>query len=394
MITEDDYNAMAGPDWPLYREFVNRVNVPQFVLDEIAAMTKESDFEIQKYSSFCAVPFYAVEYPANISCCLMKNGRPLDKIKQDMLESRRPPECSTCWRIEDAGNESDRMIKNSMFDHAFKRDIVSLAKECLDNNNQTLFYKVTTSNVCNAACVTCGSKASSTWGKIEKKHNIVAAPLWQIYPDDINIDYSSAKFISFLGGEPTLSKTNFDILEKLLDHNNNSCSISFITNGSFTLGDYQRRLLKEFKNLDFCFSVDGINSVFEYMRYPLAWQDILDNIEYCKREDILVSASFTVSNVNLFYYDQTVNWFKQNNIKHNLNLVYNPVYFAPGSLSEDIKTIILSNNPGLARNNFLRPHAETDDIEYQNFKDKIAEQDILKGISIVDYMPDFWKHIQ
>lgn len=37
-VTKDDYERMAGPDWPTYDDFVNNPAVPEFVLNEITKM--------------------------------------------------------------------------------------------------------------------------------------------------------------------------------------------------------------------------------------------------------------------------------------------------------------------------------------------------------------------
>ena len=136
---------------------------------------------------------------------------------------------------------------------------------------------------------------------MERKNGITPNKSWNIKVRDLNnrIDYANAKSIGFRGGEPFLSKTNFDILEKLIEIGNTDCFINFTTNGSSDILDYQKNILRKFKNINFCFSIDGIGPVFEYMRYPLTWDKLEENLEYCRKNNILISASYTVSNLNI-----------------------------------------------------------------------------------------------
>jgi sulfatase maturation enzyme AslB (radical SAM superfamily) len=203
---------------------------------------------------------------------------------------------------------------------------------------------------------------------------------WRISPNkiDLQIDYKTAKLINFRGGEPLLSKTNFHILEQLLLVGNTECFISFQTNGSITPTDDQEVLLRNFKNLNFSFSIDGIGPVFEYLRYPLKWSDIEKNIDWCRQRNIMISINYTISNLNVFYHEQTTSWFKKNKIPYLYNLVYSPEWFAPSVLPLSVKSRI----------NFDFVNSDKDTEWYAIFKEKISQQDTWKGISMHDYLPD------
>ena len=78
--------------------------------------------------------------------------------------------------------------------------------------------------------------------------------------------------------------------------------MSFVTNGSFSLNARQKEILAKFKNLNFCFSIDGVGPVFEYLRWPLKWVDIENNISWCQANNVEFSVSYTLSNINLLYH--------------------------------------------------------------------------------------------
>lgn len=389
-VNEADYHSVAGPDWPNFDQFQLHVNVPDFVYDEIDTMLfRKEPFQ---HPTFCVLPFYGHEYPKNTPCCVMSSDKDIDRVKQEMLNGIRSPECNHCWRLEDAGIKSDRLIKNESLDF-YTSDLEQLFNDCRAGKNKIIHYKIDASTVCNATCVTCGSDSSSAWAVLERKYTGITVPRKYLTNDEADqlIDYKSAVAISFRGGEPLLSDTNFYILEQLLKHNNNECFISYVTNGSIEIANERKQLLSKFKNVNFSFSIDGIGSVFEYMRYPLSWDKIQENIQFCRDSNILVSANYTASNINILYYNQTIKWFENNKIPYRIGYVENPRYFRPGALPMAIKQHLRQSNINLE---IFLSHGTQDDVDFEEMKRQIIKQDMWKGISIQDYLPEFAQLIQ
>jgi sulfatase maturation enzyme AslB (radical SAM superfamily) len=306
-----------------------------------------------------------------------------------MLSTQRPESCKKCWKLEDAGLKSDRLIKNETLDHFSNIDLEQLITQSQLGKNEIIHYKIDTSNTCNAACVTCDGSNSSTWNKLLQKNNLPVQKNWKILPEQTAnwINYSSARSLSFRGGEPFLSDTNFYILEQLIEHNNTDCFVSFVTNGSFSLNTRQKEILTKFKNLNFCFSIDGIGPVFEYVRWPLKWNDVENNITWCQNNNVNVSVSYTLSNINLLYHTQTTQWFKDHKINYLTNPVYSPAYFKPQSLSIDAKQK-LGQSPDC---NAIAPwltHSPSDDHWFAKFQTEILKQDSMKNISMRNYLPE------
>lgn len=386
-ISQADYEVVAGQDWPPFAQFQQHIDVPDFVYKEIDDMIRPP--EGFSHPSFCVLPFYAIEYPLKTPCCLLAPTANINEVKSSMLSGQRPAACNKCWRIEDNNLKSDRQIKNETLDFYTNIDLEQLIEECRQEKNKTIHYKIDTSNTCNAACTTCNGKFSNTWNKLLKKHDLPAGKDWKISPDQTTdwVDYVHAKSISFRGGEPFLSDTNFYILEQLIAHNNTDCFVSFVTNGSFSLSRRQKEILSKFPNLNFCFSIDGIGPVFEYLRWPLKWSDIENNISWCQHNNITVSASYTLNNVNLLYHSQTIQWFLDHNINYLTNPVYLPVYFKPQSLPIHAKQQ-LAQRPD---SDVLAPwltHSSVDERMFERFQVEIAKQDSMKNISIRDYLPE------
>jgi hypothetical protein len=391
-ITQADYVSVAGADWPSFDQFLLHDNIEQFVYDEIDQML--SPDEAFDHPAFCVLPFFGLELNnSQTACCLLPTGHDIKKIRAKMLDGQRPTECAKCWHNEDSGIKSDRQVKNETLSFLQNVTIQSLLEDCEQDRYGVKMLKIDTSSTCNATCVTCGSGSSSAWGALERKNNIVPENNWRIPYDEFTqwLDYSDIKAVSFRGGEPFLSPTNFDILDQILKHNNTECFVSFVTNGSFDLTDRQKHTLSKFKKVNFCFSIDGIGPVFEYMRYPLSWNKILNNIKWARDNNIDVGVSYTLSNINLWYHAQTTAWFREQGINFLTNSVYTPTHFQPSALPESIKDIITDRDPDIAK--LLGTHTDQDDQNYQRFLMEIQKQDRWKGISIRDYLPEFSEHL-
>lgn len=390
-VTQADYESVAGPDWPAFDQFRLHENVEQFVYDEIDQMLGPN--EVFDNPAFCVMPFYGWQTDIKSACCLLPKNHDIVKIRADMLDNRRPEECRKCWNNEDAGIKSDRQIKNETLGLLADVTIQSLLDDCNQGRYGISMLKISTNNTCNATCATCSSEASSSWATLERKNNVKPAKSWKINLQNFSykLDHSRLRVAAFHGGEPFLSSTNFDLLEQILDYGNADCFISFVTNGSFDLTKQQKYILSKFKRVNFCFSIDGIGSAFEYMRYPLSWSKTLDNIKWTRDNNIDVSVSYTLSNINLWYHSQTVSWFREQGINFLHNLVDYPAHFQPSALPENIKDIIIADNPDIAK--LLGKHTDNDDQNYQKFLVQIQKQDSWKGISIRDYLPEFAEHL-
>lgn len=335
---------------------------------------------------FCVLPFYGAEYTPDgfaSPCCLLSVNTNIQEVQTIMLSGKRPPACQKCWYLEDQGKTSDRQLKNSAFDFYADRDIRFVEEDCQQGKFSPQIIKLYTSNLCNSTCVTCGPGASTAWATLKnlKVFNTIEQPILNsfIYQDFV--------MLNFVGGEPLIEKKNFDILSKLIAVNNVDCFISITTNGSVTLTESQKDILKKFKNLNICLSIDGIEKRFEYLRYPLSWNALLENIEFFRKNGNEISISYTISNMNILYYSETVKWFSEQGFNHNHIIVSSPDYFSPAALplqvKEQFNIDILS----------IDKHTSNDDRRFIAACKEIKLQDSLKKIHIKNYMPEFYNII-
>ena len=333
--------------------------------------------------TFCSKIFYHKEIDfseTTIPCCLIRpRSADIDKMRTQLLNGERPIECKTCWDLEDKSIESDRQIKNKSLDFYLDRDIEKIEEDCKNENYSTKTVKIAISNLCNATCVNCNSGLSSAWATLRKEKTFTIVDQTKID----SIDWGGLVMLSFVGGEPLIDKKVFATLEKMIELGNTDCFIDMVTNGSVELTTKQIEILSKFNNVQMVLSIDGIEKRFEYMRYPLKWNKLLDNIDLFKELGFSLAISYTVSNVNAMYYNETIDWFNSQGIPHNTNPVTEPLYFSPQCLPVEVKKKI--DVPFINSENHITAHDE----QFIKACEELREQDQLKEIDIADYLPEF-----
>ena len=92
------------------------------------------------------------------------------------------------------------------------------------------------------------------------------------------------------------------------------------------------------------------------------------------------------------YHDQTVNWFKEHDLKFIVNPVYSPAYFRSNALPEKLKQQIIQQlSPNVQQ--LIAVHSQQDDLNFEIFKKEIAKQDRWKNIQLKHYLPELAKAI-
>lgn len=334
-------------------------------------------------NTFCVLPWYSLELPSNSPCCLLPKNTNINQVKTDLLAGIKSPACAKCWSLEEQNQTSRRQMENKFLDYKLDQDLELIYEDCKTKTIDPIVYQITLSNLCNQACVPCNSSASSKWAEIERKMHIIPKPLLEINLSTANINYSTARRISLLGGEPFFDPKTFELLEQLIKHNNTDCFITLVTNGSITLKPEQIELLSKFTDLNICISIDGTGPVFEYMRWPAKWEVVCENIKKFQEITNNISVSYTISSLNIFYHEQTVNWFQKQGLRYNHNIVSEPSWLSLGAMPVELKKLLQNNQ-------FALPWLETNgtEISLKEYFDRIQKQDTAKRIRIENYLPE------
>jgi len=187
---------------------------------------------------------------------------------------------------------------------------------------------------CNAACVMCGPHFSSLWKKQINK-NYKLEDYTDLYDKIIAThDFSKLKMISFMGGEPLLSDQNLRIIENVTHPS--EVKVIYITNGSVSIDDYLIDIWSKFKRVDIVVSIDGTEDQYDYIRWPLKWSKISDNISKILDDtkdnpNIRINSTFTANPMNIFYFDKLENWANSLNLNLSINVCHHPAWGLDGT---------------------------------------------------------------
>jgi sulfatase maturation enzyme AslB (radical SAM superfamily) len=235
----------------------------------------------------------------------MDSSEWLTNARASMAQDSWPSECSRCKESENIGNKSIR--QHSLNTHA----------QLLDAKSDYLVLGGVLDNVCNSACQTCNEKLSTKIGslrsneytKINNSELIDTLPVERIVQMDIN------------GGEPSASPNYLKLLKNLPP---NVKHLRINTNGSrliTVLADLIQRGIK----VTVTVSLDGIGRGHDYVRWPIKWQDVEQNIQAYQAMGLYeLNTWTTVSALNIGDLKNIFSYVQQHNLKNSWALVETP----------------------------------------------------------------------
>jgi molybdenum cofactor biosynthesis enzyme MoaA len=133
-------------------------------------------------------------------------------------------------------------------------------------------------NLCNLKCRMCSIYSSSLIEEEYVAHGM-ATPIIQRPTDDvIDFDLSNLDCLAILGGEPTVNKRMFPILDYLIDNNmQETVTLNYTTNCTSVNRPWMSRVEK-FKQVHINLSIDAAGKAYEYIRTGANWKKVEQNI--------------------------------------------------------------------------------------------------------------------
>ena len=235
----------------------------------------------------------------------MDSSEWLANTRVSMSQDSWPDECIRCKESEDVGHKSVR--QHSLDRHA----------QLLDARSDYLVLGGVLDNVCNSACQTCNEKLSTKIGSLRSKDYVKinnsalidTLPVERIVQMDIN------------GGEPSASPNYLKLLENLPP---NVKHLRINTNGSrliTVLPDLISRGIK----VTVTVSLDGIGRGYDYVRWPIKWSDVEQNIQAYQAMGLHeLNAWTTVSALNIGDLKNIFSYVQQHNLKNSWALLETP----------------------------------------------------------------------
>lgn len=332
------------------------------------------------------------------ACCINKLSDPVDDVNfytHPQLVSQRErikngeqiPECSRCWERERNGFSSTRTDNNQFYDHKNK-DPYEVELVVADYNVPPL---------CNAMCIICSADYSSAWAAEDAKFNSLTTNrlFTEIYKSTKHkdLDLSALRRIYFNGGEPLLSNEHAEVLECIKEQQGSlrEVDVLFNTNGSVLPSDRVISLWQETRSVTAMISVDAVGSQFEYIRYPLNWAVVEDNIRTFAKNATLyniygISISCAVGVHNVLELPEFFAWLKQIQAECPIikSLDLQPVMGTLGltNLSSELKHLYLQTLPNTDEYNLIRSWVEQAEIsESQDWINYLNRLDKRRGLN-------------
>jgi MoaA/NifB/PqqE/SkfB family radical SAM enzyme len=271
--------------------------------------------------------------------------------RKEMLENKRPSECSYCWNVEDNSTSfSDRVFKSSEpWSEPFFDEI---SKSNWRDNYNPKYVEVSFSNTCNFKCAYCGPEYSSKWmeeindhgpyklsfdyngiQRMEERNtkpykhsenNPYVNSFWEWFPEL----YKSMDTFRITGGEPLLSKDTWKVLDFILETDEPNRNLKLSINSNLGVPDNLidkliEKLDKIIKNdlvkeIIIFTSCDGYGIQSEYTRYGMNFEKLFNNIDKVlsalPKITVVVMSTFNIFSV--FSYESLIKKIHELKIKH------------------------------------------------------------------------------
>lgn len=288
--------------------------------------------------NFCVIPWsgFELEPDGKIKNCIISADVIGDTHKQDiediisnnplrkrMLAGEYPTNCNGCYLQEKNLKQNFDSISSRIY---YTKQLANkLTPTLLDNDNNFELKHVDLrwSNLCNQACVYCGSSYSSKWAqelgeKVSRNKKSTEKIKKYVYD---RIDGLENVYLA--GGEPLLMKENKEFLDLLYEKNPNA-TIRVNTNLSKTETGVFEKVCK-FKNVHWTVSVETMEKQYEYVRYHGNWKDFLKNLDIIKKLGHKISFNMLYFILNYRSIFSTVDHLQQLGF-HNNSFVIGPLY--------------------------------------------------------------------
>lgn len=267
------------------------------------------------------------------------NNDTMKRIRKQVLNNERPPECEPCFNLEDQGVESLRQrhiaghipeARVNLYPRALKqlRDDFSMPFEI-----PTMELKL--NNLCNLKCRMCHPMDSTSWNDwsevkdfykaegnimyaLVEQHKLESKPHLDKFQDNpewwSNLEKLIPHFrrVEFAGGEPLMDPQHYRILDMLAPYGD-QIEIKYATNLSM-LGKSNRTIWEywpKFKSVAVNVSIDGIGDSYEYVRGNASWAELVNNIKQIQTIPNVsrIVGAVTVQVSNVLILDKIMKYF-------------------------------------------------------------------------------------
>ena len=217
----------------------------------------------------------------------------LVEAREKLAQNQWPDPCVECKTIEEQGRQDSMRLNSASAYSDFSRDDITL--------------EIRPGNVCNFACQTCWTPASTRVAEFYRKAGI-PDPFANFVKNDLtNFDFllpvsQRLKKIIILGGEPFYDPKCLDFLQWCLA--NTSAELMAFTNGSVVDLELLSNSNRKFTLI---FSLDAVGRPAEYIRFGTAWDQVINNFNLVRNlNNVEVRVNITTSVYNFYYFADVI----------------------------------------------------------------------------------------
>ena len=230
------------------------------------------------------------------------NSEHMRSVRRRMMAGETLPECEVC---------NDRLLNTNVyrtyFDHLFQHKLPEVFASTAEDGSTTMApvsWDYRFSNLCNFKCRTCGDMLSSSWESEQKQNNMVdwtnpknnwmregiRSQIQQFSDHQVEAEFSNAveehriEEVYWVGGEPLMYEQHWRYMKRIVElgdgpklyarYNTNLSRIHY--RGMDLFSD----ILANVRDWQICASLDGTNTIGEYIRTGLDYEQFCRNFEH------------------------------------------------------------------------------------------------------------------
>ncbi len=288
---------------------------------------KEKKFRFNKSKVFCMAPWVSLNNNPNgdiLPCCIARDGVFGNLYKDDietiwnndkykefrkgMLEDKQSPHCERCYKEEEWGSSSNyRKYWNELYYNKYNELIPNTNPDGSVDKMNLYRWDFRFNNLCNLACIGCGTDYSSSWVELNKKMwpNGKEAKIYssrdkkEQFINTIKTQAEVVDNIYFAGGEPLLHTEHYEILDEL-DKLNKLDKVDFMYSTNLTNLQYKdKQVIDYWKKMKRCRVLVSLDEVdperLYYIRYPSHQETIINNIRLINKELNSVERTWSIT---------------------------------------------------------------------------------------------------
>ena len=275
------------------------------------------------------------------------NSSALKEIRHKMMAGEKLEECINCDNEREKGQISKREFYNNawlVYDDECDKWIQRVQDSMDDDfnvNSLPVYYTLLPGNLCNLKCRMCSPSYSSAilhdsvqnnWDWLNDIDEETDRNNLKWFESDSIIEQlleeiQEKRMFHLIGGEPLLNPTINNFIDILIKRGAaHKISLEFSTNLTVFREDFFSKLT-HFKSVLLMLSIDGVGQVFEYIRYPAKWSEILNNLKtICRYHGFSIRITATIQNYNVLHITDLLEFIESFNLSTNLNILQGPEY--------------------------------------------------------------------